>query len=261
MSPRREGAETTWKSVLTSYRWPLAIVGVTVGLALVGFLVYRATLTEVRRSGGAAADRVERIARGFLTGDVTEVFLASIPEVGGAGAGRLELATAEVTETFGRSDERRILWDTLSLGTTVTEIKVPVTYRYHVRLDDPWKVVVEEGICDVTAPALRASQPPAIHTDRMEKRSEQSWLRFDAAEQLEALEREITPRLIARARDPRHLALVRDEARRTVAAFVRGWLLAEDQWRRDRLRAIRVVFADEPADPAGQGTTLRLADE
>lgn len=131
------------------------------------------------------------------------------------------------------------------LGKTVSEISVPVTYRYHLVLRDPWRLEVSGSTCIVHAPAMRPSLPPAIHTDQMQKRSEAGWARFDAREQMAELERSLTPRLTRTAGDPRRLALVRDECRKTVAEFVRDWLLREDHWRHDRFTAIRVVFADE----------------
>ncbi len=255
---------SSWRSVLVSYRWPLAVVA----LGLVALAFYLVTVHQARQAAtemgeliGAAADRAESAARNFLTADVTELFIASIPEIATGGSGRLELATAEFTETFTRTDERRILWDSLSLGTTVTEIKVPVTYRYHVRLDDPWRLEVSGQTCVVYAPPIRPSQPPAIHTQAMERRADESWLRFDAEEQLDALQRSITPKLIARARDPRHLALVREPGRKAVAEFVRAWLLREDQWRSDRFYAIKVVFPDEEVEDAGRlDVTILLED-
>ena len=254
----------SWRSVLVSYRWPLAVVA----LGLLALVFYLVTLRQAQRAAGemgeligAAADRAESVARSFLTADVTELFIASIPEIATGGSGRLELATAEVVETFTRSDERRILWDSFSLGTTVTEIQVPVTYRYHVRLDDPWRLEVSGQTCVVYAPPIRPSQPPAIHTERMRRRADESWLRFDAEEQLEELQKSITPKLIARAHDPRHLALVRDRGRRTVAEFVRAWLLREDQWRRDRFHAIKVVFPDEEVEDAGKLDVTILLEE
>ncbi len=239
---------TDWKDVLTSYRWPLAVAAI--GLA--AMLVYWLTLYQATKVAGEASDlvagaarRAEAVARGFLSANITETFLASIPEIDAGGLGNLEVAKAEITETFTRSDERFILWDKVSLGTTVTEIKVPVTYRYHLRLDDPWQLEVSGRICLVRAPAIRPSQPPAIHTDRMSKRAQEDWLRFDGEEQLQDLERSITPRLVARAGSAKHLALVREPSRRAVARFVRAWLLREDQWRDDRFHAIKVVFPDE----------------
>ena len=113
--------------------------------------------------------------------------------------------------------------------------------------------------CLVVAPPIRPSLPPAIHTDRMEKRSEAGWARFNAQRQLDALERGITPTLNRYAMDPRHLDLVRDKCRQTVAEFVRTWLLREDQWRTDRFHTITVLFADEPtAAPVQRPPTLEL---
>ncbi len=251
-----------WKALLVSYRWPLVVIC----LGLIGLALYVVTLRQAAKAAGevgdlvsGAADRAEALARGFLSADITETFLASIPEVATSGSGLLEVATAEITETFTRSDERRIFWDSVSLGTTVTEIQVPVTYRYHPRLDDPWRVEVSGQTCLVFAPPIRPTQPPAIHTDRMTRRAQEDWLRFDAAEQLEALHKSITPRLAARAAGGKHIALVREPSRRTVAEFVRAWLLREDQWRSDRFHSIQVVFADEEVPyPGALDITIAL---
>ena len=39
--------------------------------------------------------------------------------------------------------------------------------------------------------------------------------------------------------------LAREPCRKTVAEFVKTWLLKEDHWRTDRFRTIKVIFADE----------------
>lgn len=241
----------SWARVLISFRWPLAVVAV----ALIAYLVYRETVMQVDRLAesagelaGAAAATAENVVRNFLTGDVTESFIAAIPELDAGGSGNLELATARATETFTRTDERRILWDSISLGTTATEIRVPVTYRYHLRLTDPWKIEIAGRTCVVRAPRIRPSLPPAIHTDGMQKRAEAGWLRFDAEDQLAALERSITPQLVRYAQDPRHLDWVRERSRRTVREFVRSWLLREGQWSDERLHAVVVIFPDELED-------------
>lgn len=191
-------------------------------------------------------DRVGGLGAKFRQQTITETFLSALPTLARTPGGTLELATATSTETLTRADERTTLWDTIYLGKTISEISVPVTYRYHVNLRDPWKLEVSGNTCIVRAPAIRPTLPPAIHTDRMQKRSEAGWARFDAQEQMAELERSLTPRLTRHAGDPRRLALVREECRKTVAEFVRDWLLREDHWRRDRFTSITVVFTDEP---------------
>jgi len=186
------------------------------------------------------------LAEKFRSQHITETFLSALPTIARTPGGALELATANSVETIRREDERTVGWDMIYLGKTISEISVPVTYRFHVLLRDPWKLEVVGNTCVVHAPALRPSLPPAIHTDQMQKRSEAGWARFDAKEQMTELERSLTPRLVRHAGDPRRLALVREECSKTVAEFVRDWLLHEDHWRKDRFTSVKVVFADEP---------------
>lgn len=253
-----------------SWRWPAAVVIVAL-VALAGFawLVYSCKETIVgslRETGKASVTNLhalgEEVAKGlerFKKGTITQTFTAAIPSLARNGGGNLELATATATETFTRADRKTIAWDLISLGTTVTEIKVPVTYRYHLRLRDNWRLDVSGNTCLVHAPRIRASLPPAIHTDKMEKKSDEGWARFNAQAQMTELEKSITPTLITFARDAQHLALVREECRKTVAEFVRDWLLREDQWRTDRFHTIKVIFEDDPAaDPERIPPTVQL---
>jgi len=128
-----------------------------------------------------------------------------------------------------------------------------------VRLADPWRLDVSGQTCIVLAPGIRPSLPPAIHTDKLEKNSDAGWGRFNAREQMAELEKSITPTLSGYASDPKHLALVREQCRQTVAEFVKTWLLKEDQWRTDRFHTIKVIFSDETdAIPDRVEPTLQL---
>lgn len=240
------------RSPLALYRWPLVVIAVTL-MALFAFLAflwftkraYEQTLERGGRAGEYAVQKAEAIAEKFMQGNITRSFVAAIPEISPAGSGNLELATADQVETFRVEDEKSILWDKLYLGKTVSEIRVPVTYRYHLRMADPWLLDVSGQTCVVTAPTVRPSLPPAIHTDRMEKKSDEGWGRFNARDQMAELEKSVTPALSQYAADEKHLALVRDQCRKTVAEFVKNWLLREDHWRTDRFHTIKVIFADE----------------
>jgi hypothetical protein len=242
-----------WTEVARALRWPLVVVAL-------GLLVYLALVQvtrSIREGGRAAVDTVRDLGEGavdiaaaFKSGNITTTFISSVPRLVPDGGAKLEVAAFEAVETVRTTDELRIAWDRVSLGTTVTEIRVPVTYRYHLRLDDPWRLEVEGHSCIVHAPQIRASQPPAIHTDGLERRSERGWLRFNEDEQMAELERSLTEVLSKRATDAAHLDMVRERARLEVAEFVRSWLLLEDHWRRDRFRSVVVVFADEPVQPS-----------
>ena len=159
----------------------------------------------------------------------------------------MEVSVAEaIPVTFNKTDKRTILWDWVSLGQTVSQIRVPATYRYHVEMDGDWQLRVSDKLCIVVPPSIRPSLPVAIHTDRMEKNTSSGWARFDKHEQLDQLERSITPRLNELASDMKHMREARDKGRVTIARFVRAWLVRENQWGVDQFSKIIVVFPDEP---------------
>lgn len=246
--PRAAGADRRWL-------WPVTLVV----LALIGLATTWLVLDRMERAARAVAeaparaiDSAGRAMRGFLRGDVTERFLSSIPTVTAPPAGNLEVAVAENVETISRTDERFAFWDLVPLGRTTVEVRVPVTWRYHLSLSEPWRVEVEGDVCRVSAPALRPSLPPAIDTARLERRMESDWTRPDGEARLAELERMLTEALSRRAGDRLHLALVREPARRSVAGFVRRWLLDQRAWGEGGVERIEVRFADEPAtDDAG----------
>jgi hypothetical protein len=254
-----------WLDTVRALRWPAVVVV----LALVAFFAVR-HLGNTARDGGRAAAEMARelgegainIAAAFQTGTITKTFVAAIPSFSPDSGAKLELAAFKATEILRSSDELRVAWDLIPLGTTVTEIRVPVTYRYHVRLDEPWRLEVFDQGCLVHAPMIRPTLPPAIHTDGMEKFSDRGWLRFNEDEQMEDLERSLTPALSRRAVDTVHLETVREQCRLEVAEFVRSWLLMEDHWRDDRFRSVTVIFADEPVSQGpSRRPTLQLHDE
>ena len=253
-SPSDEGPRQGGR-LLATLRWPLVVLG----LGVLGFLAVERVCRTAREAPAAAlrgvTQAVGEIAERFRNGRITTTFVAALPRLEPGGT-RLELASFEATETLTRSDARSIFFDLVPLGTNITEIRVPATYRYHLRLDETWRLEVRGQVCLVHAPRIRPTLPPAIHTERMEKRSESGWLRFDVEEQMEDLERGITPILSQRAASRENLDLVREACRRRVAEFVRDWLLREDHWRSDRFSAVSVAFEDE-APQASQPPTLR----
>jgi hypothetical protein len=240
---------------MAAWRWPVVVLL----LALLAYVGTRQSCQALRESRRAAVDAVTGIADRFRTAQITTTFTAAIPRLVHDGGTKLELAAFEAVETFTRTEDRRILFDMVPLGTTATEIRVPVTYRYHLRLGEPWKLEVRDQSCVVYAPRIRATLPPAIHTDGMTKQISGSWLRFDEDEQMAELERSLTELLSRRAADPDTIDLVRETCRRQVAEFVRNWLLAEDHWRQDRFRSVTVIFGDEEiAAPSSLPPTLFL---
>ncbi|MEE2943474.1 MAG: hypothetical protein VX413_08720 [Verrucomicrobiota bacterium] len=236
-----------------AWRWPTAFVLVA-ALSLVAFVILIRTperLIETAGRGAAGvAGALKDASANFLQGNITETFVASLPKLESNRGGLLELAKVTATETFRSADELTydFKWFEIDAGTTTTEIRLPVTYRYHLRMRDEWQLFVTNAVCVVHAPAIQPSQPPAIHTDRMEKSSDEGWARFNAEEQMAKLEKTITPTIRDYAGDERHLGVVRENCRKTVSEFIEDWLLREGQWGEGRLRFVKVYFPGE-VDP------------
>jgi len=248
-------------NALTHAVWASVFIAVVVA----GFFAYRLSVTKLEsvardaveeaRHYAKEAERLakelgafaERFAGKFKTGTITQTFTSEIPVFRSLGMGRLEVAVSDpIPVTFSKADTRKILGDWVSLGQTVSEIRVPATYRYHVEMDGDWQLRVSDKLCIVVPPPIRPSLPVAIHTDRMEKKTSNGWARFDKHEQMDALERSITPRLNEFASDQKHMQEARDKGRVTIANFVRAWLLREKQWGGDQFTRIIVVFPGEP---------------
>jgi len=208
-------------------------------------LTFLAALIIAAILGWKALDALGGLPSKFLNHHITQTFREEFIKVTPTQGDILEIATLEMTETITSYDMKSALGNWLYLGTTVSEIKVPTVYRYHLRLTDDWQLSVENGVCTVLAPAIRPSQPPAIRTEGMEKKSESGWLRFNAKEHLSDLEKSLTPTLEKRAGTPHRINQVREGSRKAVAEFVRTWLLKENQWSKERISAIVVRFPDE----------------
>jgi hypothetical protein len=194
---------------------------------------------------GKAKKAAVDIAEKFKTGTITTTFKTESPIFELIKAGRLEVAVKREQETFKRENEQTYFWDLFNPGKTISEIRVPATFRYHLDMDKDWKIEVKDNSCIVHAPALEPSLPVAFETDQMEKESAQGWARFDGVEQMDKLEKGITSTLNARAKESKKMDVARAMARDVVARFVRRWLLNSDQWQKDRFTSITVIFAND----------------
>lgn len=203
--------------------------GAIIVLALLGvgaWLLYTAY-------GKSTSNRVE-----------TTVVAPEVPVVMRTEGGLLEVATIKATERFTRADTKEF-WG-IPLGTTVSQIQVPVLYRYHIELARDWELSIQGKASVVRAPQLKPSLPVAFDTAALQKYSHSGWARFNSQENLATLERSITAELQARAQSDRYLQLATGAARLTVQEFVTRWLLKEQQWQRDPAYSVQVVFPEEP---------------
>ena len=163
--------------------------------------------------------------------------------------GLLEVAAIKSPESFEASRDHRILG--IAVGATITRIRVPAQYRYHIELKREWKVLLRDKSFIVVAPRLQPTLPVAIDTARLEKQSAGLWSLFTGHAQLDALQRSITQSLAAKAASPVYVQMQREAARKTVAEFVAQWLLTQERWRHAAGWPVRVYFADEPIAALG----------
>jgi len=226
------------------WRFLIFTIALVIMCGIPGYL-YLETLRSLEENSGEAVDRVSAVAEKFQQGSITETFIEEISELRSTDGNVLEVSQLETWETFVVTDEKRTLWGRVNLGTSHAEIRVPVTYRYHILLTDPWQLHVDGNVLTVDVPPLRASQPPAIHTDRMQKDSGRGWARFNKDELLAGLEANLTPAASERAEAKGRYLLAKPAARESVREFVRTWLLREDQWGENAFGAVLVRFPDE----------------
>jgi hypothetical protein len=168
----------------------------------------------------------------------------------------LELATATEDAIFTRSSKRTVFWGRLHLGTSIVQMRVPVTHQFHIGLREPWDLRVQDNRAVVQVPVIRTRMPPTIHWDRIERvdkcgrwRVSPKVLRHDLEQQFAVLVSQRGYQLVK-------LGVVRETCRLSVAEFIRLWLEREQRWGPGRITAIHVRFADETTFPSE--ATLKL---
>jgi hypothetical protein len=182
-------------------------------------------------------------------GLATSSAASGVPVVMRSPGGLLEIATVTVHERFKRTDTKEF-WG-LPLGTTVSIVQVPVTYRFHIQMEREWPILIQGKTAIVRTGEVQPSLPVAIDTARMEKYTQNGWARFNKDENLAVLEQSITRELELRARDPATRQLALDAGRKTVREFVTTWLLKEQGWKQDADHRVVVLFPGEPVPGRG----------
>jgi len=213
---------------------------------IAGLIVFFAPLWLLKKTTESAGDTIIEVAKIFRPIEIVTTFNEWRELNATATDGNiLEVATAEAPELFSRTSNVAMFGRVLPGTTTVSEITVPATYRFHIDLNDEWNLVADGKRLLVMAPAVRPSLPVAFDTGGMQKKTQSGWARWGGEENLAALEKEITGKLEERASQPATLEKIREEGRSAVAQFVREWLLDKEAWGEGRFEEIVVVFSGE----------------
>lgn len=178
---------------------------------------------------------------------IEKEFIAGIPTIFRTPGGNLELVAFKATESIMSSDTVKLPYVNWNIpgATTTVVIRVPVIYRYHVRVLDKWEIDVADNNCTIYAPELQPTLPPAIQLEAMEISTFEGPLAWDGDEQQEKLLKGLAPLLEANATDSTKMKLIREEARKTVAEFVQVWLLQRGDWGEKKIDNIKVIFREE----------------
>lgn len=181
------------------------------------------------------------LQRGQLHGDTMK--LIRVP------GGTLSTGGLTKTETLYKSNKRK--W----LGTTSSVIRVDATFRYEVELRSDWNLGLDEErkVAFVIAPRLKPQLPVAVDTKTFQEETSSGWARWDKADHLARLRREISPFLEKKANSQDYIELVRGDARKTVEEFVSDWILKEHGWNVEDRPVVKVYFEDEKDIPYPSG--------
>lgn len=135
----------------------------------------------------------------------------------------------------------------MSVGQTVTRIRVPTVYHYHIELAPEWRVTLHDNTYIVVAPNVKPTLPVAIDTAGLQGYSWGAWSILTGNSELQSLQKSLSKALAIQASSPTYIHLQREVARKTVHEFVEKWLIAQGQWESSKLNStIKVYFEDEP---------------
>lgn len=246
MTTPAESPETEVKVKVSARRGPGTLFLVFLTLVVAGLIVLFAPIWIARQAMNSVKETVVEVANVFKPTEIVTTFNEWRELNAAATDGNiLEIVTAESTERFMRTTNLEMFGRALPLGTTVSEITVPATYRFHINLNDEWRILSDGNRLLVQAPAVRPSLPVAFDTGGVQKKTQSGWARWDGAENLAALEKEVTGKLAERAEQPATILRIREEGRLAVAQFVKKWLIDQDAWAEGRFEEIVVIFAGE----------------
>ncbi len=208
-------------------------------------------------------DGLRRFSESFLSERIEESFLAETQRIASTNGNILEVATHESIEEFRRESVATMMgWQLPGTGSNVV-MRVPATYRFHIKLDGSWNLWTEGGTVIVVAPAVEATLPVAFDTSKMDVSSAGGiFSPLRNRSNMEVLHGRLTPKLEARAQSQDMKESVREVCRHSLGMFVKNWLLSEDQWKPEQFTEIKVMFPDEQTlDPASMPATISLQEE
>ena len=171
---------------------------------------------------------------------------AGLPVVMPTPGGRLEISSVTVYERFTHENVKTLLGVELHvLGKTVSHLQLKTVYRYHIEMAKQWPIERRGEQWIVRAGEVQPTLPVGFDTRDLEHYTREGWARFDRQESLVELLRGMSGELEKRAASPAYRQLAREAGRKTVAEFVRNWLLSSRAVRDASRAKVVVLFPGE----------------
>ncbi len=144
----------------------------------------------------------------------------------------LEVTSHQSSASFSASDdlEVSVFGLPISLGETQSTLTVPVVYRFHVLLSDPWKVNSTPTTVIVNAPTIRPTLPPAPDVSLMQIQTSRGWARLNTRQMEEHVRSQVSDKLAQNAYTLTESEFIQAAARKSVELFIEKyapWLLTE----------------------------------
>jgi hypothetical protein len=146
----------------------------------------------------------------------------------------LQLCALKQMEIFTRTEGFTLLPD------VIAEARAPVEYTYYIDLNEPWRLLLKDGVIYVSAPQIRPNKP-AIDVSKLDYEVRKGALNPLKSEVLESLKQSITPLVNANARD--RIPVVRENVRKGATEFVEKWLMKS--FTDGKQYPVKLYFADE----------------
>lgn len=208
--------------------------------------IMNAATSPLEKSAALTGRFLEHVGNFLTTSHVTSTSELEIGRVTATDKlGPLIVAKQDLDLKFTNVDEA-------IFGTSTAEVSARGRAFYYVPLLGPqakWTIeaMAKNGlrVCMVHAPALRVLTPVNVDTRSLQIRTNPGTLRTNRQEMTDAALGDITPRLNHEALV--HEIAVRGAARKTIAAFVKNWLMVDGNWGPGHLNAIQVLFPGETA--------------
>jgi hypothetical protein len=135
-----------------------------------------------------------------------------------------------------------------TLSSAVMEVRAPVTYSYYVDMKGQWKIICEGETLTIIAPKIQVEEP-ATDLTRLETHIDSGKLIFNETGKLEELRKQFYSDMIKKAMSREYVDSVREDARRSLADFANGWILADIAKKYPAVKYISVRFEDEEKFP------------